>query len=117
MPEVYRADHVGSLLRPDDLHQARANHREGALELHQLRTIEDAVILRVLERQQAAGVEIYTDGEFRRSGFQNDLIEAVEGYVETNDPRWFACGRAREANRTSRVRGRWWVASCGNCGG
>ena len=33
MPEVYRADHVGSLLRPDDLHQARANHREGALEL------------------------------------------------------------------------------------
>ncbi len=86
MPEVYRADHVGSLLRPADLHQARANCREGMLELHQLRAIEDAAILHVLERQQAAGVEIYTDGEFRRSGFQNDLIEAVEGYVETNDP-------------------------------
>ena len=86
MPEVYRADHVGSLLRPDDLHLARANHREGMLELHQLRAIEDAAILHVLERQQAAGVEIYTDGEFRRSGFQNDLIEAVEGYVETNEP-------------------------------
>lgn len=86
MPEVYRADHVGSLLRPADIHRARAAYREGTLEQHQLRVIEDAAILHALERQQAAGVDIYTDGEFRRSGFQNDLIEAVEGYVETDDP-------------------------------
>ena len=86
MPEVYRADHVGSLLRPADIHRARAAYREGTLEQHQLRVIEDAAILHALERQQAAGVDIYTDGEFRRTGFQNDLIEAVEGYVETDDP-------------------------------
>jgi 5-methyltetrahydropteroyltriglutamate--homocysteine methyltransferase len=86
MPEVYRADHVGSLLRPPGVHRARAAYREGTLEQHQLRVIEDAAILHALERQQAAGVDIYTDGEFRRTGFQNDLIEAVEGYVETDDP-------------------------------
>ena len=86
MPEVYRADHVGSLLRPADIHRARAAFREGTLEQHQLRVIEDAAILHALERQQAAGVDIYTDGEFRRTGFQNDLIEAVEGYVVTDDP-------------------------------
>ena len=65
MPEVYRADHVGSLLRPADIHRARAAYREGTLEQHQLRVIEDAAILHALERQQAAGVDIYTDGEFR----------------------------------------------------
>ena len=55
MPEVYRADHVGSLLRPADIHRARAAYREGTLEQHQLRVIEDAAILHALERQQAAG--------------------------------------------------------------
>ena len=117
MPEVYRADHVGSLLRPADIHRARAAFREGTLEQHQLRVIEDAAILHALERQQAAGVDIYTDGEFRRTGFQNDLIEAVEGYVETDDPVVCGSGRARAECLRSRAPGRWWVPGCANCVG
>ena len=119
MPEVYRADHVGSLLRPADIHRARAAYREGTLEQHQLRVIEDAAILHALERQQAAGVDIYTDGEFRRTGFQNDLIEAVEGYVETDDPVvvrvWQGPGGAPTEQGTRQHQ--WWVPGCANCVG
>ena len=86
MPEVYRADHVGSLLRPAGVKNARAAFQEGRLELDQLREIEDQAIVEALRRQGRAGVNIFTDGEFRRTGFQNDLIEATEGYVETDQP-------------------------------
>ena len=86
MPAPYRADHVGSLLRPSRIHDARAALREGGLGPNDLRAIEDQAILEALERQQAAGLEVFTDGEFRRTGFQNDLIESVDGFVETDTP-------------------------------
>ena len=86
MPGVYRADHVGSLLRPDEVRAAKTAFLEGRMELDELRAVEDAAILRALERQKAAGVQVYTDGEYRRTGFQNDLIESVEGFVDTDTP-------------------------------
>jgi 5-methyltetrahydropteroyltriglutamate--homocysteine methyltransferase len=86
MSEAYRADHVGSLLRPAPLKEARAALREGRLPLEQLRYVEDGAILAAIERQRSLGVDIFTDGELRRSGFQNDLIEAVEGFVTTAAP-------------------------------
>ena len=86
MPATYRADHVGSLLRPVEIKEARSAFQDGRLELSELRAIEDQAILNTLERQRAAGLHIYTDGEFRRTGFQNDLIEAVEGFVNTGTP-------------------------------
>ena len=86
MAEVYRADHVGSLLRPAEVHDARRAFQEGRLEPGELRAVEDRAILNALERQRAAGVQVYTDGEFRRTGFQNDLIEAVEGFVAPETP-------------------------------
>ncbi len=86
MPETYRADHVGSLLRPTEVKEAKSAFREGRLELSELRAIEDQAILNALERQQAVGMQIYTDGEIRRTGFQNDLIENVEGFVDTDTP-------------------------------
>jgi 5-methyltetrahydropteroyltriglutamate--homocysteine methyltransferase len=86
MSEAYRADHVGSLLRPAEVKEARAAFREGRLLLAQLRHIEDRAILAALERQSSIGVDIFTDGELRRSGFQNDLVEAVEGFVATERP-------------------------------
>ena len=52
----------------------------------ELRAIEDQAILEALEGQRAAGMEVFTDGEFRRTGFQNDLIESVEGFVDTDTP-------------------------------
>ena len=86
MPGIFRADHVGSLLRPAEVKEARSAYQEGRLELAELRAVEDRAILAALERQRAAGVQVYTDGEFRRTGFQNDLIESVEGFVNVETP-------------------------------
>jgi 5-methyltetrahydropteroyltriglutamate--homocysteine methyltransferase len=86
MSEAYRADHVGSFLRPAEVKAARAAFQEGRLPREQLRHMEDRAILAALERQRSIGVDIFTDGEFRRSGFQNDLIETIEGFVATVHP-------------------------------
>ncbi len=86
MPGIYRADHVGSLLRPDAVKEARGAFQDGRLDVAGLREIENRSILDALDRQRAAGVSVFTDGEFRRTGFQNDLIEAVEGFVTPDAP-------------------------------
>jgi len=76
----YRADHVGSLLRPPELLEAR---RAGAA-ADRLREIEDREILRVFARQRELGLDIFTDGELRRRNFMSDLLDAVEGF-DTGD--------------------------------
>ena len=86
MPEVYRADHVGSLLRPPEVKEARAAFQQGRIDEAQLREVEDRAIVAALHRQGRADIDIFTDGEYRRTGFQNDLIESVEGYVTVDQP-------------------------------
>src|SRR5215475_3226882 len=81
MAKQFRADNIGSLLRPPELLQARAVYREGKLDRAQLRDIEDRSILKALDLQQAAGVEIFTDGEYRRDIFTADITQAVDGLV------------------------------------
>src|SRR5271168_4488646 len=76
MPASYRADHIGSLLRPSDLLEAR-NNKVNPEKLHAL---EDQHILRVLERQKDLGFEVFTDGELRRRNFMSDFTDAVEGF-------------------------------------
>ena len=76
MNPMYRADHVGSLLRPQELHDARNNP---AVSREELTSLEDTHILGALKRQQAAGLKIFTDGEFRRAGFMSDFYDSVEG--------------------------------------
>ncbi|MBV9155541.1 MAG: hypothetical protein JO097_04720, partial [Acidobacteriaceae bacterium] len=76
MNAYWRADHVGSLLRPAELIEAR--HNRTAPET--IRAIEDEHILRVLAKQREAGLEIFTDGELRRQNFMSDFIDAVEGF-------------------------------------
>lgn len=72
----YRADHVGSLLRPPELRAAHSDlHAPPGL----VREVEDRHILRVLERQKELGLEIFSDGEFRRGGFMSDFYDSVEG--------------------------------------
>ena len=78
----YRADHVGSLLRPRELLDARKNPETTA---EQLRALEDRYILRALARQKEAGLGIFTDGEFRRGGFMSDFYDSVEGLDQTAD--------------------------------
>jgi len=82
----FRADHVGSFLRPQELKDARVAHLEGKLPLDELRAIEDREILKVLELQREVGIDVYSDGEFRRGGWSGDFQEAVEGYVAGAPP-------------------------------
>src|SRR5580698_5496129 len=76
MPAQYRADHIGSLLRPSDLLDARNSGGNA----EKLRTLEDQHILRVLAKQKELGFEIFTDGELRRRNFMSDFTDAVEGF-------------------------------------
>jgi len=76
----YRADHVGSLLRPAELVEAR--HAHAAPEA--IRAIEDIHVARVLARQREVGLDVVTDGELRRANFMSDLTDAVDGF-DTGD--------------------------------
>lgn len=81
MAVKFRADNIGSLLRPAELLAARAALREGRMSEQQVREIEDRSILRALAMQQAAGVDVYTDGEYRRDIFTADITRAMDGLV------------------------------------
>lgn len=72
----YRADQVGSFLRPAELLDARS----AGADPERLRVIEERHILRVLTRQQELGFHIFTDGELRRRNFMSDFVDAVEGF-------------------------------------
>lgn len=69
----FRADHVGSLLRPAELKAARQNRAAGKITDAELRKIEDAAIRRVVEQQESVGLQSITDGEFRREDFYTDF--------------------------------------------
>jgi 5-methyltetrahydropteroyltriglutamate--homocysteine methyltransferase len=75
---MFRADHVGSLLRPPSLLAAR----ERGASAEELRALEDEAILAVLRQQAEAGLPIFTDGEFRRRTFMSDFNDSVEGLDE-----------------------------------
>src|SRR4051812_17863574 len=81
MTTRYRADHVGSLLRPTEVLQARESYARGALGLEELRQVEDNAILDALTMQREAGLDVVSDGEFRRASWLTDLADAVEGFV------------------------------------
>jgi methionine synthase II (cobalamin-independent) len=81
MATPFRADNIGSLLRPPELLEARGALREGRMEEKQVREIEDRSILKALEMQKAAGVQIFTDGEYRRDIFTADITKAMDGLV------------------------------------
>jgi len=82
----FRADQVGSLLRPAHLAQARARWRRGELEAAELASIEDDAIRDAVARQEAIGLEGITDGEFRRDWWHLDFLAQLEG-VELADNR------------------------------
>ena len=75
----FRADHVGSLLRPPDLLRARQDHEEGRLDADALRALEDAAIADVVAMQGEVGLRSATDGEFRRASWHMDFIYRLEG--------------------------------------
>lgn len=73
--DPYRADHIGSFLRPPELLAART-----AGDPQRLHEIEDRCVQDVLDRQKAAHVSVYTDGELRRRNFTGDFFAAVDGF-------------------------------------
>ncbi len=85
MAQIHRAEHVGSLLRPPELLQARTDHTQGRISLDQLREIEDKAILEVLEMQRQTGIDVMTDGEYRRSWWAAGYADALEGIVTDPD--------------------------------
>lgn len=86
MGPAYRADQVGSLLRPPELLQARTEYGEGRMTAEQLREAEDAAVLKALEMQREVGIDIFSGGEYRRSGWSAVVAESVEGLVPDPEP-------------------------------
>jgi len=81
----FRADHVGSLLRPRELAEARAARKAGALSAEALRAVEDRAIAAAIARQEAIGPRAATDGEYRRAYWHYDFVSGLEG-VELYEP-------------------------------
>ena len=77
----FRADHVGSLLRPKKLLEARASWKGGKLTFEALQNIEDEAIREVVKLQENVGLKAITDGEFRRENWWIDFISQIEGIV------------------------------------
>jgi 5-methyltetrahydropteroyltriglutamate--homocysteine methyltransferase len=81
----FRADHVGSFLRPKYLLDAREQQARGEITREQLRAVEDRAITEIVEFQQDVGLRSITDGEFRRTYFHLDFLEQLGG-VKTDIP-------------------------------
>ena len=79
MKPPFRADHVGSLLRPPELRDARTKFKAGTLPAAELKSIEDRCIREAVAKQEAIGLEAITDGEFRRDFWHLDFVRQLEG--------------------------------------
>lgn len=85
---IFRADHVGSFLRPQFLLEARDQFANKKIDFAQLRQVEDKAITEVVKLQEAAGIRSVTDGEFRRTYFHLDFLQQLGG-VTTDAPGTF----------------------------
>jgi len=81
----FRADQVGSLLRPEGLTRLRAQQRRGEVSARALRDAEDAAVREVVERQQQIGLAAVTDGELRRDWWHLDFLSQLDGVTLTHN--------------------------------
>jgi len=86
MRPPYRADQVGSLLRPAKLAAARKAWKQGALDAAALKAIEDDAIREVVAKQESIGLQAVTDGEFRRDWWHLDFLSQLEGVTTRENP-------------------------------
>jgi 5-methyltetrahydropteroyltriglutamate--homocysteine methyltransferase len=75
----FRADHVGSLLRTAPLKEARSKHGKKEITDAQLREVEDREIEKIVRKQEEVGLQLATDGEFRRSWWHFDFYNGLDG--------------------------------------
>jgi 5-methyltetrahydropteroyltriglutamate--homocysteine methyltransferase len=78
----FRADHVGSLLRPSEVIQARDDFAAGRIDAARLRAIEDDAIREIVRKQEDVGLQSATDGEFRRASWHMDFIYQLDGITK-----------------------------------
>jgi 5-methyltetrahydropteroyltriglutamate--homocysteine methyltransferase len=76
----FRADHVGSLLRPHTLIEAHTAHSQGRLPACELSRLEDGAILDAIAMQERVGLRAITDGEMRRNNWRDRFFERVDGF-------------------------------------
>jgi 5-methyltetrahydropteroyltriglutamate--homocysteine methyltransferase len=81
----FRADHVGSLLRPPELLQAREEFAAGKIPAEELRAVEDTAITEVVSAQEEVGLQSATDGEFRRASWHMDFIYQLGGVTQADE--------------------------------
>ena len=79
----FRADHVGSLLRPQGVLDARAKFKRGQISAKALRQIEDEAIAAAVKKVESIGMQAITDGEFRREYFHLDFLKMLDGVTVT----------------------------------
>jgi 5-methyltetrahydropteroyltriglutamate--homocysteine methyltransferase len=80
---IARSDVVGSLLRPPALVAARKAREAGSIGPGELKKVEDSAVDAAVAMQEAAGLDVVTDGEFRRYAFYGHLIDSVDGFDRT----------------------------------
>jgi len=81
----FRADHVGSLLRPQELLAARADHANGRITAAALRAVEDECVTRAVRMQEQIGLKSATDGEFRRGSWHMDFLYQFGGVTKAQE--------------------------------
>jgi 5-methyltetrahydropteroyltriglutamate--homocysteine methyltransferase len=81
----FRADHVGSLLRPPEVHAARAQYAAGEISADDLRAVENTAIADVVRMQEDVGLRSATDGEFRRTSWHMDFIYQLGGVHQADE--------------------------------
>src|SRR6266498_1092721 len=84
----FRADHVGSLLRPPELLRARDDFAAGRITAEELRAVEDRAIASIVQMQRDVGLQSATDGEFRRATWHMDFIYQLGGIGSAKDENW-----------------------------
>ena len=85
----FRADHVGSLLRPAALREARARRERGEINADALKAVEDEEIIKLIGKQQDVGLNAITDGEYRRASWQTDFLVGLDGVESYHGERKF----------------------------
>src|SRR3954451_23124183 len=75
----FRADHVGSFLRPAALKEARAKREQGAITAAELKAVEDREVEKIIKKQEEIGLKLATDGEFRRAWWHFDFLGMLDG--------------------------------------
>src|ERR1700744_126765 len=102
----FRADHVGSLLRPAALKEARERRARGGIEAAALKAAEDRAIEDIIKKQEAVGLQSITDGEFRRSWWHLDFLWGLDGIEKTAMATGIAFAATQTRNEGTKVTGK-----------